>query len=173
MKPIVSKNSRIRLPRHFSIGNYSIVDDFCYFSTKIEIGRCCHIASGCLVGGGKDYLFRLGDFSSVSAGVKIWCQSNDYVNDAIIIVPAHINVDSCALKGDVIIGEMCGIGSNAVIMPDNVIPEGVAIGAISYVPPRFKFKPWYVYAGIPIKPILPRNKKNVIKQIEKIKRALR
>jgi len=46
MKPIVSPHVRIRHPEYFEIGEYSIVDDFSYFSTRVRIGRCSHIASG-------------------------------------------------------------------------------------------------------------------------------
>lgn len=72
------------------------------------------------------------------------------------------------IKGDVIIGNFCGVGSNSVILPDNKIPEGVSIGALSFVPTRFKFKPWSVYAGIPIKLIKSRNRENVMRQVNEL-----
>lgn len=172
MKPIISKNCRIRYPKNFLVGEYSIIDDFCYFSTKVKIGKCSHIASGCSIAGGKDKLFVLGDYCSLSSGVKVWCSTNDFVNDLVLIKPDKADIGDKPIEGDVMIGNMCGIGANSVIMPDNKIPEGVSIGALSFVPTRFKFEPWSVYAGIPIKLIKPRNKENVLRQLEEIKNKM-
>src|SRR5579863_4986246 len=103
MKPIVSANSRIRNPEHFVIGEDSIVDDYCYFSTKVSIGRCTHIASGSSVAGGIDMSFRIGDFCSVSSGVKIWCTSDDFVNDIVAIAPPDVeSVKTNLIRGDVV-----------------------------------------------------------------------
>lgn len=168
MKTIISKHIRIRYPKYFSVGINSVIDDFSYFSTKIKIGENCHIASGVSIAGGEKHQFMLGDYSSVSSGVKIWCESNDYVNDLVILSPKQ-EIDDRPLEGDVSIGKMCGVGANTVIMPGNNIPEGTVIGALSFVPSNFVFKPWSVYAGIPIKFIKKRNKKRILKQVEKIK----
>jgi len=167
MKAIISPNIRIRVPEHFLIGENSIVDDFSYFSTKIKVGKFSHIASGCSVAGGKDMLFTLGDFCSLSSGVKIWCGTNDFVND-LIILDLGIDIGANICKGNVSIGNYCGIGTNAVIMPNNDIPEGVAIGGLSWTPANYKFEPWTVYAGIPIKKIKNRNKNNIMNQVRKI-----
>ena len=64
-------------------------------------------------------------------------------------------------------GKYTGVGTNSVIMPGNDIPEGVSIGALSFVPSNYKFEPWTVYAGRPIRPIKKRNKENVIKTLRK------
>ena len=169
MNPIISKNCRIRHPGHFSVGAYSIVDDYCYFSTKVKVGKCSHIASGCSIAGGKERQFTLGDYCSLSSGVKIWCTSNDFVNDVVTIMPEGFkNVKANLITGDVTIGDMCAVGSNAVIMPDNIIPEGTVVGALSFVPARFKFRPWSVYAGIPVRYAGKRNKKNVLGQAKEL-----
>lgn len=57
MKPIISQNIRQRHPDHFEVGNFSIVDDYSYFSTRVIIGICSHIASGCTIGGGQELYF--------------------------------------------------------------------------------------------------------------------
>lgn len=174
MKPIVSKNCRIRHPEHFTAGQYSIIDDYSYFSTKVKVGRCSHIASGCSIAGGPARQFRLGDYCSLSSGVKIWCASNDYVNDVVTIIPKGFKgVKDRPTAGDVTIGDMCAVGSNSVIMPGNVIPEGTVIGALSFVPARFKFKPWSVYAGIPVRYAGKRNKKNVLRQVKELEMQMR
>lgn len=172
-KPIVSPHSRIRHPDHFEIGPYSIVDDYCYLSTRVRIGICSHIASGCSIAGGPRYQFTLGDFSSLSSGVKIWCVSNDYVNDLVCIVPSGAgDIDVHPIEGDVSLGDYTGVGANAVVMPRNHVPQGTVIGALSFVPPDFAFEPWSVYAGVPIRRIGARNRESVLAQAALLRERL-
>jgi len=173
LKPIVSPNVRIRVPEHFEIGAYSIVDDFSYFSTRVRIGVCSHIASGCSVAGGRDHLFALGDFCSLSSGVKIWCTSDDFANDLVTIVPEGVGpLKQHLITGDVVFENCTAAGSNTVVMPGNHVPEGTVIGALSFVPANFRFEPWAVYAGIPIRRIGDRNREAVRAQAEALRRHL-
>ena len=173
MKPIVSSNVRLRHPESFEIGEHSIVDDFCYFSTRVRIGRCCHIASGCSVAGGAERQFVLGDFCSLSSGVKIWCTSDDFARDLVTIVPAGVGpIKEHLITGDVTFGNYTAAGSNSVVMPDNDIPEGTVIGALSFVPPRFSFEPWSVYAGIPLRRVGARDRDAVLAQAARLRERL-
>jgi len=169
MKKIVSKNIRIRNKDFFKVGKGSIIDDFSYFSTKVEIGKYTHLAANCHIGGGKNYKFLIGNFCSISSGVKIWCESNNYTEDLPIVQKNLIKIKNNPIKGDVKINDFCLIGSNSVIMPNNTIPQGVAIGALSYVPENFKFKSWSIYAGIPIRFIKKRNKKKIMSKYKILK----
>jgi acetyltransferase-like isoleucine patch superfamily enzyme len=173
MKPIISPNVRIRHPEHFEIGEDSIVDDFSYFSTRVRIGVCSHIASGCSVAGGGDRQFTLGDFCSLSSGVKIWCTSDDFVNDIVTIIPDGVGpVKRRQIEGDVTFAHCTAVGANAVVMPGNDVPEGTVIGALSFVPAHFEFEPWAVYAGAPIRRIGGRNREAVTAQAELLRRRL-
>jgi acetyltransferase-like isoleucine patch superfamily enzyme len=173
MKPIVSSSVRVRHLDHFDIGRYSVVDDFCYFSTRVKVGMCSHIASGCSVAGGIDRQFVLGDFSSLSSGVKIWCTSDDFVNDLVTIVPEGAGpIKEHLIVGDVTFGNCTAVGSNAVVMPGNTVPEGTVIGALSFVPPHFPFEPWTVYAGIPLRRVGDRNRRAVSAQADALRQRL-
>src|SRR2546430_7353449 len=90
MKPIISPNVRIRYPDRFEVGEFSIVDDYCYFSARVKIGFCSHIGNNCSIGGGPERLFSLGDFSSLSAGAKEWGSSNDFPNDPNSTAPSPV-----------------------------------------------------------------------------------
>lgn len=174
MDPIISPYIRVRHPEYFHVGAYSIVDDFCYFSTKVKIGISSHISSGCSIGGGKRFSFEMGDFSSLSSGVKIWCVSNDFINDLVLITPPGLNLeDAHPVEGDVSLGHYTGIGANSVIMPHNSIPEGTVIGALSFVPPTFSFDPWSVYAGTPIRLIGKRDRVKILRQVDQIRYFLK
>lgn len=170
-RAIVSTNSRIRHPDQFSIGIGSILDDFCYVSTRLRIGRFTHVASGCSIAGGAARLCEIGDFCSLSSGVKVWCASDDFVND-LVCSPMGSHVKEHLIEGDVVIGRCCAVGANSVIMPRNRIPEGVSIGALSFVPTDFAFEPYWVYAGVPIRKIKPRNRKAVERQAAKLEEML-
>ena len=113
----MSANIRVRVPEHLIVGEDSIIDDFCYISTRLTVGRGTHIASGCSIAGGAKFQCTIGDFCSLSSGVKVWCASNDFVNDLIAIVPEDI--ETSAAEGDVEIGSYSGVGANSVILPDN------------------------------------------------------
>lgn len=162
--PIISENIRVRLPDSFEVGEGSVVDDYSYFSVRVRVGRFAHIASCVTIGGGGRYEFSLGDFSSISAGCRIWCASEDFRTDMAGIVPSGMDVGKKLIEGDVRVGQLCIVGSNSVVMPDNDIPTGVAIGALSFVPPGFAFEPWSVYAGVPLRRIGERERSQVERQ---------
>jgi len=173
MTPIISPHVRIRHPEHFEIGEYSIVDDFSYFSTRVKIGICSHIASGCSVAGGRHHQFTLGDFCSLSSGVKIWCTSDDFVNDVVTIVPEGAGpIKERLIEGDVTFANCTAVGANSVVMPGTLVPEGTVIGALSFVPSGFAFEPWAVYGGIPVRRLGARNRAAVSAQAELLRTRL-
>ncbi len=175
MRAIVSKQIRLRRPELLeAIGDDSIIDDYCYISARVRIGRGSHIAAGCTIGGGPSRVFTMGDFSSLSAGVTVWVTSTDYVRDLVMIVPREIGpIDTHLISGDVALSNYTGIGANSVIMPDNVIPEGTVIGALSFVPERSDLEPWSVYAGSPIRFVGRRDRDSVLAQLAAVEAGLR
>ena len=96
--------------------------------------------------------------------MKVLLSSNDYVNELV----THSIPEVKEIQGNVSLGKYTGIGTNSVIMPNNDIPEGVSIGALSFVPSNYKFEPWTVYAGRPIRAIKKRNKANVLNTLRKV-----
>ncbi len=157
----------IKKPDLMEIGDNVRISDFCRISTACVIGSDCEISPGVYIAGGEGkYTFRMGECSSLAAGVKVWLSSNDYVNELV----THSIPEVKEIQGNVSLGKYTGVGTNSVIMPNNDIPEGVTIGALSFVPSNYKFEPWTVYAGRPIRPIKKRNKENVINTLRKIGR---
>ena len=172
MQPVISSSIRVRVPDHFVVEEGGIVDDYCYFSTRVHIGRFSHVAAGCHVAGGAARSFRLGPYSSLSAGVKVWCTSDDFVNDIVMIMPPEIDVKEHVITGDVTFERCTAVGSNSVVMPQNHVPEGTVVGALSFVPPNYDFEPWTVYVGAPIRPVRSRNKNAVLSQLERLEAHL-
>ncbi len=158
----LGQNVILKKPELLTIGDYCRIADFCRISSKAEIGDYCEIAPYTSIAGGNGkYTFAMKGFSSLSSGVRIWLSSNDYVNELV----THSVPTVREIVGDVIMEKYTGIGANSVIMPNNHIPEGVTIGALSFVPENFEFKEWTVYAGTPIRPIKERNKEQVLKPL--------
>ncbi len=168
--PIISANIRLRVPESFDVGQGSVVDDWCYFSTRVSIGEGSHIGPNCTIAGGHSFLFSLGDYSGIAAGTRIYCSANDFVNDVVGLIPPGIG-DS-PIQGDVTIGNYTAIGANSVVMPNQSIPKGVAIGALAFVPTDYAFTPWTIYWGAPIRAIGKRNEDRVLEQVAKLRSML-
>ncbi|MFI3241525.1 MAG: hypothetical protein R3Y43_03050 [Alphaproteobacteria bacterium] len=155
----------LKKPDELEVGDNVRIADFCRISCACKLGDDVEIAAGAFISGGfGKYKFEMGDCSSVASGATIWLSANDYVNELV----AHSIPEVKEIEGNVVFERFTGVGANSVVMPDNHIPEGTVIGALSYVPPRYTFEPWTVYSGNPIKPIKKRNKENVMKTLEKI-----
>ncbi len=156
----------IKKPELVEVGDNVRIADFCRISSACKIGSNCEIAPGTYIAGGDGkYIFEMGSYSSLAAGVKVWLSSNDYVNELVT------HSVSCVkeIRGNVRLGKYTGVGTNSVIMPGNDIPEGVTIGALSFVPSGYKFEPWTVYAGRPICSIKKRNRANIMQTLAAIK----
>lgn len=155
----------LKKPDLIEVGDNVRIADFCRISSACKIGSDCEIAPGTYIAGGDGkFQFTMGECSSLAAGVKVWLSSNDYVNELV----THSVPEVKEIQGNVTLGKYTGVGTNSVIMPNNDIPEGVCIGALSFVPSNYKFEPWTVYAGRPIRPIKKRNKENVINTLKRI-----
>ncbi|MBR1544738.1 MAG: hypothetical protein IJ638_02235 [Alphaproteobacteria bacterium] len=152
----------LKKPHLLTVGNHCRIADFCRISCEANIGDYVEIAPyTSIAGGGGKFAFTMKGFSSLSSGVRIWLSSNDYVNELV----THAVPTVREIMGEVVMEKYTGIGANSVIMPNNHIPEGVTIGALSFVPENYPFEEWTVYAGCPIKPIKKRDKEKVLKPL--------
>ena len=75
----IGKCVRIRNPENVSIGDNSIIDDFTYISSNLELGKYCHIASNVTISGGKG-LVKIANFVGIATGSALLSQSSDYIN---------------------------------------------------------------------------------------------
>ena len=151
----ISEHANIYDPEHIEIGDYSRIDDFCVISGNVCISDYVHITPMCLIAGGKPGVI-IGRFSTLSYGVKIFSQSDDYSGKSMCnsLIPREFK---CEVFQATKIGCQVIIGAGATIVPGANIEDGCAIGAMSLVlqPTR----PWGVYAGIPAKKIKDRDKR--------------
>ena len=151
---LISRTSRLYSPEYISVGDHSIVDDFCILSGNIEIGRNVHLAHGCRVIGGREGI-SMADFSGLAFGVTVFAQSDDYGGDALTnpTVPMKFRK---IMRARVEIGRHAIVGAGSIIFPGVILAEGSSIGSFSMI--TKSTEPWSVYFGIPAKKIKNRHR---------------
>lgn len=160
---IIGKTVRIRKPEECIIGDGTIIDDFTYISSAVEIGKHCHIASHVSISGGAGKLV-IGDYSTISNHCSVHCASSDYASVSLDLpsVPKHLqfggNVEN------IHIGNFVTIGAHSCILPGVEIPDEFACGAFSLLAKQH-YEQCSLYAGIPAKFLKIRNRENLDKFI--------
>lgn len=136
------------------LGDNSRIDDFCVVSGRVKIGRFCHIASMCLVAGGKMGIY-LDDFCGLAYGAKIFSQTDDYSGSSLTnpTVPEKFKQE---VFSRVTLGKHVIVGAGSAVMPGVDIAEGSSVGAMSLV--NKSTEAWGVYFGSPAKKIKNRKK---------------
>jgi acetyltransferase-like isoleucine patch superfamily enzyme len=166
----IGDNVYFRYPELIEIGNNVIIDDFCYFSSKMVIEDFVHFGPHCSVIGGKDSGLIMRQFSGLSAGVRIICGSNDFLGEGL----TNPTVPHKYRPNDVIttveIEKHAIIGTSVVIHPGVKIGEGVAVGSMSLV--TKSLDPWNIYMGQPAKFFKKRDKEKIIRFEELLKKEL-
>jgi len=162
---IIGKTVRIRRPELAEIGRNSIIDDFTYISSQLSIGNFTHVGAGCHIIGGPKTKITIGNFVNVAPSCNLVGGQNDYRGGGLVgpTIPEGYGDQSDARS--LVIGDHVLIGCNSVILPGVQLPEGVAIGALSLVKQQ-EYKPWTLYAGIPVKEIGKRDGTKIKQQTE-------
>ena len=142
--------------QNIHIGNHVRIDDFCVLSAGIggiNIGNYIHIAVfSSLIGGGN---ISLADFCNISSRVSIYSSNDDYSGAAMTnpMLPKQLtNVQDADVK----LESHVIVGSGSIILPNVILEEGVAIGALSLV--KQNCQRFGIYAGVPAKKIAERKK---------------
>jgi galactoside O-acetyltransferase len=132
------------------IGDFVRIDGFTTIVATggpLRIGSHVHICSGCVLGarGG----IELGDFSSLSHGVRLLSAIDDFSGRRMTnsTVPEELlGVQSAPVK----IGRYVPVGSGSIVLPGVEIGEGAAVGAMSVV--LSSLPEWRICSGNPAKP---------------------
>lgn len=165
---LISDKASFYNPQNISIGNNSRIDDFVVMSAGnggIEIGKQVHIAVyASLIGMGKIYI---DDYANISSRVAIYSSSDDFSGEFMTNPTVDAQFTN-VISGDVYIGKHVVIGTGSVILPNVVLEEGAAIGALSLV--KNNCKSFHVYAGIPARIVKKRSKRilQLSEEFEKI-----
>lgn len=122
-------------------------------NSYLEIGSFVHISGGCHLAASAP--LKLGDFSGLSQGVRIFTATDDYSGKTLTnpTVPSKYKE---VKAGPVELGRHVIVGAGTVILPGASIGEGSSVGALSLV--SRPLPGWQVCVGNPCKPIKPRKK---------------
>jgi dTDP-4-amino-4,6-dideoxy-D-glucose acyltransferase len=151
----ISDTARIHGAGAISIGDHGRIDDYAVITADepVVLGTYVHIAMGVYLNGTAGV--TIGDFTSLSARVCLYTNTDDFSGPAIIgaTVPREYrNVTTRRVD----VGRHCVVGAGSVVLPGAELPEGAAVGALSLVKERLE--PWTLYAGIPARRVRPRSK---------------
>tara|TARA_R110001592_G_scaffold278865_2_gene546183 strand:- start:383 stop:937 length:555 start_codon:yes stop_codon:yes gene_type:complete len=162
----ISKNVEIRRPNLVTIGSHSAIDTGFYCTVSAEIGDYVHIAPYITaIGGAKGY-WRMDHFSSLAAGSRVICGSDDHMGGGLVgpTIPDefkdHVTVEP------VIFEKFANIGTGVVIMPGVTLAEGTVVGANSLV--TKSTEPWTIYVGTPARPVKVRPRKKMLEYARKL-----
>lgn len=153
----VSKLASIYNSKNIEIGDNSRIDDFCVLSAGdggISIGRYVHIAVyTSLIGAGR---IVMEDYTCLSSKCALYSSNDDYSGDFMTnpIVPSEL---TNVTHAPVIIKKHSLVGAGSIILPNVVIEECVAVGALSLV--NKSLESGFIYIGQPVKKIMVRSKK--------------
>jgi galactoside O-acetyltransferase len=106
------------------------------------------------------------DFSSLAAGCRIVCSSDDYTGLALngATIPIDLRVVRCTT---ITIGKFASIGTNTVVLPGVQIGEGAAVGAGCVVSKNLE--PWGIYSGPRAEKIGKRHQSRIIEMAQSLK----
>lgn len=165
---LISKKASILKPEKIEIGNNTRIDDFALLYGSINIGSNVHITPMCLIGAGNTNI-RISDFCTLAYGVKIFSQTDDYLDGYMTgsTVDKDLKRDICK---KIVLEKFVIVGANSVIFPGCLLKEGTAVGACSLL--NKNTKPWSVYYGTPAK-FKKKRKKILINNIQNNLRSLK
>lgn len=149
----ISKKVSIYSPELLTIGNNVRIDDFCILSGNIQIGNNIHISAYTALYG--RYGIELQDFTTVSARNLIYSATDDY-SGAYLTNPMLPEEITNVTGGKVILEKHSIIGAGCVVLPNIVLGEGTAIGAMSLV--NKPTSAWGIYVGVPIRKLKDRKR---------------
>jgi len=148
-------------PSNVYLGNNVRIDPFTLITTALETGDNIQICSHTVLGGGRAHKIKLGNWSWIGYGSKLFCASEDYTGE---YGPVNEFWGSNKIyRGDITFENYSGIASDVMVFPGVILPEGCAVGAKSFIYTKNELQPWGVYLGHPAKLHKPRNKENVIR----------
>lgn len=151
----VARNCTIIGLENITLGDEVRVDGYTSLIAargSLRIGSHVHICSGCVIGarGGVE----LGDFSSLSHGVKLLSATDDFSGARMTnstLPTSVLGVTTAPIR----VGPYAPIGTGALLLPGADVGEGAAVHALSVVVGALPA--WTLCGGNPAKPLRPRS----------------
>lgn len=147
-------------PKNVHLGDNVRIDSFSFITSNLVVGNNVHICSHVVLGGGSRSTIKLGNWTFIGYGSKLFCASEDYSGEHGPVNETWGN--NKTWRGDIIFNDYSGIASDVIVMPNIEMPIGCTIGAQSLVYKNSQLSAWSVYMGNPLKFHKERNREKVI-----------
>jgi acetyltransferase-like isoleucine patch superfamily enzyme len=164
----IAKSCTIIGLENIAIGNNVRIDGYSSIIAAggglVELGSFIHIAGYC--GLYASHGITMDDFTGLSQGVRIYTSTDDYSGQALTnptVPKAFTNVR----HGPVTLQRHVIIGTGTALLPDVVIAEGTAVGALSLV--TRSLDSWGIYGGSPAKRLKERSRNLLLLEKELLK----
>lgn len=152
---LISKDARIYSPHKISIGNDVRIDDFCILSGEVSIENNVHLAAGVQLAAGSGKII-IKDFAGIAFNTVLTASSDDYSGESLTGPTVPDVYKKTKSIGEITIGRHVIIGASCFVMPNVIIEDGCAIGAMSFV--SKSLDSWGVYFGIPARRVKDRSR---------------
>jgi acetyltransferase-like isoleucine patch superfamily enzyme len=150
------------------LGDQAAIDAFTLITTAATLGSYTYIGPHCSILGGWDGRLVMKDFSSLAAGCRIICSSEDYTGEG--LNGAAIPLQYRAVKiSTVTLERFASLAINVTVSPGVTIGEGAAVAAGAAV--DMDLEPWGIYAGSPVRRIGRRRQEKMLAYAEELMRS--
>jgi acetyltransferase-like isoleucine patch superfamily enzyme len=156
----ISGNVEIRRPHLVQVGSHTAIDTGFYCTVSAEICDYVHIAPYISVIGGATGFWKMNHFSTLAAGSRIICGSDDHMGEGLVGPTIPEQYKDHLTIAPVIFEKFANIGTGVVVMPGVTLAEGCVVGANSLV--TKSTEPWMVYVGSPARPVKARPREKML-----------
>jgi len=160
---LVSRFARFYDISNIQIGNHVRIDDFCILSGNIQLGSYIHISPYSALYGRFGIVME--DFTGLSPRCTVFSASDDFSGEYMVSPMVPDKLTNVA-GGKVTIKRFSQVGAGTVILPNVMLEEGTAVGAMSLV--KNNTSEWSIYGGCPAQ-FIKKRKKNILNLYESIK----
>lgn len=164
----VAPNVVWKRPHLAYLRSHIAIDDYFYCTTRIFIENNVHIGPHVSIIGGEHSTLYVGRFCTISAGARIICKSDSFDGSGLVTVPDIPDEFKNTVLGEkIVMHNFSAVGTNAVLMPDVVLAEGVVVGANSLVTETI-FEPWTIWVGSPAQKLKDRPREKIQRIYEQL-----
>lgn len=144
---LIDRTARLFGGSRIRIGRNSRIDAFCVLSAGpkgIDIGKHCHVASGCKFLGQE--LISMEDYSGFSVNVTAFSSSDSYTEPQ-LAGPTIPEEWRAVENAPVYIGRAAIVGASSVILPGVRLGTASSVGALTFV--RRSVPDFHIISGNP------------------------
>lgn len=152
----IGRNSTLVGLENIFLGSNIRIDrnvTFAVTSGKVIVGSFVHIGGNSHLSGSGG--ITIGNFCTISQGVRIYSASDDYSGQTMTnpMTPIEMRAEN---RAPVVLRDHVIVGSGSVVLPGSSLGTGSAVGALSLI--KSDLEDWTIYGGSPARKIRSRGR---------------